>query len=440
MMQPRDPEIIQSAIIGCLINWPSEIDLVSSHLQPEDFISNKHRDCYIWMLENQGAGFDLVTIAHSLNGKVHAAELSEWSFIEATSAFLPRYCHELKEVRNRICLHNLATEARTLCSQDKPCEEIKEHIEAGLARICATRGNTTAKTAKELALATVRRIEDRYERKGELQGIPYGWSDLDAKTNGMHRGELIIIAGRPSMGKSAFAGNVLTFATANGYSGILFNLEMGSGETMDRLTAAKAHISYDRIRSGTLEGADWERLTKACGQLAAQRLMIDDTPSLSLADLRSRCRKIKAETGLDFAIVDYLQLIKLSSRENRVQAIGEISRGLKLLARELDIAVMALSQLSRAVDSRPDKRPTMSDLRDSGEIEQDADVILFPFRPAAYCEKCRDRKEDTDHSTERHQKVAEIIIEKQRNGQRNISVPMVWHGKYQRFDLHRRDT
>lgn len=420
-----------SAIIGCLINWPAERDTVASILQPDDFISQKHRACYLWMLEN--AEYDLVTLAHGLEGKVHAAELAGWSLAEITSAFLPKYCRELREAVNRIRLYDLASDLRVMYQQ-KTFVEMREHIEVTLAQLTTGPKRKTMRDSKDLVLQTMRRVETRYERKGELAGIPYGWEPLDTKTNGMHRGDLIIVAGRPSMGKSAFAGNVFESVTNSGYRGVLFSLEMGHDQLMDRMTASVGRVKYGNIRSGSLEAHELDRFHEACTRMHRHTMKIDDTPNLSLSDLKTKCRKLKIEEGLDLAIVDYLQLMKLPTKENRVQAIGEISRGLKLLARELDVAVIALSQLNRGVDSRTDKKPTMSDLRDSGEIEQDADVIIFPFRPAAYCDKCRDRKDDGEHNSDRHQMIAEIIIEKQRNGERNLSIPMVWHGKYQRFD------
>ncbi|GFE56402.1 replicative DNA helicase [Geobacter sp. AOG1] len=433
-MQPRTPEIIQDAIIGSLITWPGERETVASILQASDFISGKHRAVYEWMLSS--STYDLVTLAHAMSSKVSAGELVEWMSVESTSAFLPRYCRELKEEANRVRLHDLSANIRAMFADGRPYLEIREHVESTLAQMTVGTKRKTMLSAADLASQAYTRVEKRYERKGELTGIPYGWPDLDNKTNGMHRGDLIIIAGRPSMGKTAFALNIFEAVTSNGYRGAFFSLEMGTDQVMDRMTASVGRVKYGNIRSGMLEQErdEWQRFQSACERMNRHTMMIDDTPSLSLADLKSRCRKLKAEEGLDLVVVDYLQLMKIPAKENRVQAIGEISRGLKLLARELDFAVIAISQLSRGVDSRIDKRPTMSDLRDSGELEQDADVILFPFRPAAYCDKCRDRKNDSDHDSTKHNMVAEIIIEKQRNGERNTSLPMVWLGQFQRFE------
>lgn len=429
-MNIRQPEVIQGAILGCLINWPGERDTVASMIQPEDFITAKHRTCYEWMIS--ATEYDLITAVHGLEGKVPATDLVDWSTSEVTSAFLPKYCMELKDAANKVRLYDLATDLRTMF-KDRSYQEMREFLDSTLSQLTTSKKRNTMLGAKTLVNETLNRVEQRYSSDGTLAGIPYGWPELDEKTDGLHRGDLVIVAGRPSMGKSAFAGNVFENVTRSGYQGVFFSLEMGQEQVMDRMTASVGRVKFQNVRSGRLESDEWHKFTRACESMIESTMRIDDTPSLSLTDLKAKCRKLKSKDGLDLVIVDYLQLMKMPAKDNRVQAIGEISRGLKLLARELDCTVMALSQLNRSVDSRADKRPTMSDLRDSGEIEQDADVILFPYRPAAYCDKCRDRKDSGDHNTASHQSVAEIIIEKQRNGERNISVPMAWIGKYQKF-------
>jgi replicative DNA helicase len=226
---------------------------------------------------------------------------------------------------------------------------------------------------------------------------------------------------------------VLENSCRSGSAGILFTLEMDQGNCMDRMLSSVGGIRYGNMRSGNLEDVDWARNMKASNEINDYRMFMDDTPAIGLREINSKCRKLK-RNGLDLVVIDYLQLMATNSAvTNRVQAIGEISRGLKRLARELECTVMLLSQLNRGVDGRVDKRPTMSDLRGSGEIEQDADVILFPFRSSSYCQKCKDNVLDGDHDPALHKRAAEVIIEKQRNGERNISVPVTWFGEYQRF-------
>jgi replicative DNA helicase len=236
------------------------------------------------------------------------------------------------------------------------------------------------------------------------------------------------------MGKSALLGNVIADVCDEGGEGILFSLEMPRLDIVDRLCAG-FHVKYQNIRSGNLSENDWPKLTKAAGRMHEWKFHIDDTPAISLREIRAKARKIARSGELKILGIDYLQLMGVSDpRMNRNQAIGEISRGLKQLAKELWCPIVLLSQLNRGVDARADKRPVMSDLRESGEIEQDADVILFPYRPSAYCEKCRNKVDDGDHNCREHQAKAEVIIEKQRSGERNLSIPVAWVGEFQRFE------
>lgn len=422
-------DLLQTNILGAIIIWPVEIDTAAEIINPTDFMRPMYQDIYSFILERKGA--DYVLLAEKFKKKYPVADIVGWGEDLHTSAYLKKHCLELKEINRKIAIHDTMLKVRS-SFEDMTSAEMLEELHSKLSLIEATR-TVDPVQAKILAMDADKRLENRFENRGKLTGIPYGLPELDKVTDGLHRGDLVIIAGRPSMGKSAFAQNVAEHGCSSGYAYLLFSLEMGKDQITDRMIASMGYISFSRIRSGNLSDSDFPQISKATGELNSFNFAIDDTPGVSLHEIRSKSRKMKRQSGLDVVIIDYLQLMKMA-KDNRVQAIGEVSRGLKQLARELDITVIALSQLNRAVDSRPDKRPTMSDLRDSGEIEQDADVILFPFRPAAYCDKCRDRKNDSEHDSERHQRLAEIIIEKQRNGERNISIPMVWHGRYQRFE------
>lgn len=427
MVQPE--QHLEQTILGCLLSWPDELDNVAAIIKVDDFYTEKHREVYQYLLNNDGG--DLTTVSTALNGKATVSELLLWTAIDVIPAFLPRYCKDLKEVANKRRLYDLLGSIRTMAAE-KSSQEMLDKLEAEITAMSGQKSNDPV-GIRQLMKEAARRLKKRQETKGTIQGIPYGIEALDIVTQGMHRGELIVIAGRPSMGKSAFAGNILENSCEGGYSGIMFSLEMDRGNCMDRMTASAAGINYGRIRSGSYQDNDYIKNTHANGRMHDYRLLIDDTPGVSLREVKSKCRKIK-KNGLDVVIIDYLQLMGTNAAaSNRVQAIGEISRGLKQMARELDCAVVLLSQLNRSVDSRPDKRPNMSDLRDSGEIEQDADVILFPFRQAAYCQHCKDNVTVGDHDPEMHKRKAEIIIEKQRNGERNISVPVTWFGEFQKF-------
>ena len=424
----HDHEQLQQAIIGCLITWPAELETAAAVLTPTDFYSEKCRVAYQYLLEHEGG--DFVTVSNGLQGKVSASELCEWSGLEVSAAFLPRYCKELKEISTKLEIFEEIGRIRT-GFQSETATGMLDQLEALVGRFSSP-GSSEPVGSAQLVLDATRRLRHRYDNKGVIQGIPYGWGKLDAATNGMHRGELIVVAGRPSMGKSVFASNVLENICAAGYSGMMFSLEMDRGNVIDRMIASRGGISYSNIRSGNLHASEWARNARCSQEISDYQLSVDDTPAVSLREIKSKSRKQK-RNGLDVVVIDYLQLMSVPRSESRTLAIGELSRGCKQMARELDCAVVLLSQLNRSVDSRPDKKPQMSDLRDSGEIEQDADVILFPFRPAAYCPKCKAKEQGEGHDYRIHQSEAEVIIEKQRNGERNIAIPLVWEGHYQRF-------
>lgn len=422
-------EILQQTILGCLMTWPGEIDSVSETIKAEDFYAEKYRIVYQYIIENQGGDFGV--IASAVKGHVSASELVEWAGHVSTSLFLPRYCKDLKEFSTKRRLFDVLGAVRLMAAENSS-QEMLDKLES---EITAMSGKKVSDPVgmKVLLKEAAKRLQKRRETKGAIQGIPYGIERLDEATSGMHRGELIVLAGRPSVGKSCLLGNILENCCDLGYSSVLFSLEMDRGNCTDRLLASAGRINYSRIRSGKYADADWSRHTQACERLHPYQFQIDDTPGISLREIKSKCRKIK-KNGLDVVGVDYLQLMGTNAAiNNRVQAIGEISRGLKQMARELDCAVILLSQLNRSVDSRPDKRPVMSDLRDSGEIEQDADVILFPFREAAYCQKCKEGADTDDHILLDHKQKAEINIGKQRNGESNISVPVTFFGEFQKF-------
>lgn len=432
-----DHEHLQQSIIGSLLLWPDEIDAVAAILSTEDFYQEKYRIVYDHLLKKDGG--DFVTVSHALAGKVEASDLLTWMGNEVTSAFLPRYCHDLKEFANKIRLMEVTADARKNFN-DLTLSDMLEKIESVVTKM--DQGSSAEPTgAPELVMDAVRRLKVRRENRGQIQGLPYGFPDLDAVTDGMHGGELIIVAGRPSMGKSAFVGNILDSVCASGKSGLFFSLEMDKGNQMDRMLSARGNIDFGRMRSGMLSDVEFVKLTHASEQFKAMSMRIDDTPAISMREIRLKAKKqAKSKDGLHLLLIDYLQLMRMPKADSRALAVGEVSRGLKQLARELNIPVILLSQLNRGLESRNDKRPMMSDLRDSGEIEQDADVILFPFRPSAYCQKCKDKYDGPDHSLADCQMTAEIIVEKQRNGERNLSIPVIWLGHYQKFASMARET
>lgn len=436
------PQAIESemSILGAIFVENEAIDTVAAIIKADDLYRISHRHIYAAMcaLHDSNQPIDTVTLSAKLKGAGVLEEVGGAGYLAVLVDFVPMaanvayYCKEVaQKATERRILAGAADAARIIYAGGELSEAVTV-IETAIQPVVGVQATEPVSMAASLKEAATR-IEKRHESRGEIQGIPYGIAELDAATSGMHPGELIVIAGRPSMGKTALALNVLGNVGATGRAGMLFSLEMSRGDNVDRMASSRG-IKYQNIRSGQLSELEWMKLTKCFGEMHNWKLMIDDTPAISLREIRAKARRQKRD-GLDLIVIDYLQLMSVTDpRASRVQGIGEISRGLKHLARELGVPVIALSQLSREVDKRMDKRPVMSDLRDSGEIEQDADVIIFPYRPAVYCDKCRDRVESSDHSYKEHQAKAEIIIEKQRAGERNLSVPACWIGQYQRFD------
>ena len=267
------------------------------------------------------------------------------------------------------------------------------------------------------------RVEELYEKKTAITGIATGFSDFDERTAGLQKSDLIIIAGRPSMGKTAFAINIAEHVVIKEeLCAVVFSMEMPGEQLAMRMMSSLGRVDQQRVRTGKLQDDDWPRLTSAVSMLKEKKLFIDDTPALTPAELRSRCRRIAKEHGLDLIIIDYLQLMQIpGTSENRATEISEISRSLKAMAKELQVPVVALSQLNRSLEQRPNKRPVMSDLRESGAIEQDADVLVFIYRDEFYDEDSPDKG------------IAEIIIGKQRNGPTG-TVKMTFLGQYTRFE------
>ena len=428
------PQSIESemSLLGAVFVSRDALDTIHSVMQVNDLYRESHRKILLAMttLADKGEPVDIITMTNILKGRGELEECGGGAYLYTLSDYVPmaenvaHYCRIVADKAADRSLIFHATDAVNLAYQGGKTDEAIAKLESAIQPSIDKQGNQPVQMSVSLQQA-VSRIEFRHEHKGQITGLTYGVDALDQVTLGLHPGDLVIVAGRPSMGKTAFLLNILKSACGEGEPGMLFSLEMSRLDNVDRM-AASYSVPYQRIRSGRLENDDWPKLTKAMGNMHGWTFPIDDTPAISLRELRAKARRQKRQ-GLRVLGIDYMQLMALSDpRMSRVQGLGEISRGLKQLAKELDITVIALSQLNRSVDSRQDKRPVMSDLRESGEIEQDADVILFPYRPAAYCDKCRDKVDDGDHNLKEHQAKAEIIIEKQRAGERNLSIPVVW--------------
>ena len=308
-------------------------------------------------------------------------------------------------------------------------DEILENTEKNIFQLLSSRSGGDYIPIRQVVLNALDTIEKASMMKGNVTGIPSGFTDLDYKTSGFQPSDFILVAARPSMGKTAFVLNVAQYmAFRKNKTVAIFSLEMSSQQLVNRLFSLESRVDSQKIRTGNLEDEDWAKLIEGAGVVGQSNLIIDDTPGISISELRSKCRKFKLEKGLDIIIIDYLQLMSGSGRssDSRQQEISEISRALKGVARELNVPVIALSQLSRAVEKRDDKRPMLSDLRESGAIEQDADVVMFIYRDDYY-------NKDTENKN-----IAEIIIAKQRNGPIG-TVNLVWMPEYTRFVNAKKD-
>ena len=281
---------------------------------------------------------------------------------------------------------------------------------------------------KDVLVESFTKLEELYNRKQHITGVPTGFAELDYKTAGLHGSELILVAARPAMGKTAFALNLATNAALRGNAPVaIFSLEMSKDQLVNRILCSEAMVDSNKVRTGKLDEDDWVKLAGAIGPLSEAEMYIDDTPGISVMEIRTKCRKLKMEKNIGLVVIDYLQLVQGNKRTaSREQEISEISRSLKILAKEINVPVIALSQLSRAVEQRPDHRPMLSDLRESGAIEQDADIVMFLYRDDYYNKESE--KKD----------IAEVIIAKQRGGQTG-TVELLWMGNYTKFvNLERR--
>jgi replicative DNA helicase len=366
-------------------------------------------------LAERGEPVDVITLTAELRDRKQLEEvggltyLTELSSSAPTAANIDYYC---KIVEEKSILRRLIRTATQIVSdgyqREDEVEAILDDAEKTILEVSQKKRSSAFKSIKEVLVETYDNIEQLNNRKGDVTGIPTGFLELDRMTAGFQRNDLIIVAARPSVGKTAFALNIAqNVAIKTNENVAIFSLEMGAQQLVMRMLCAEGNIDAQRLRTGRLEETDWQKLTMAMGSLSNAGIYIDDTPGVRINEIRSKCRRLQQERGLGMILIDYLQLIQGNSSkgsENRQQEVSEISRTLKAIARELQVPVIALSQLSRGVESRQDKRPMMSDIRESGSIEQDADIVAFLYRDDYY-----------DKESEK-QNIIEIIIAKQRNG------------------------
>ncbi len=423
----------EQAVIGAMLMDKEAILTSSEIVSGDDFYQTAYGVIFEAIVEiyNEGKPVDLITLQSRLKEKDVPAEISSLEFVRdlvaavPTSANVKYYAEIVSEKAMLRRLIKLNEEIENMCYLGKePMEAVLETTEKKVFELVQKRNTGDFVPIKQVVLNALDKIEAASKNAGSVTGIPTGFLDLDYKTAGLQPSDLILIAARPSMGKTAFVLNIAQHVAFKVNKSVaIFSLEMSKEQLVNRLFALEAQVDAQSLRTGNLKDSDWEKLIESAGIIGKSKLMIDDTPGISISELRSKCRKMKLEHGLDLIIIDYLQLMtaRVGSRsESRQQEISEISRALKGVARELNVPVVALSQLSRAVEQRPDHRPMMSDLRESGAIEQDADVVMFIYRDDYY-------NKDTELKN-----VAEIIIGKQRNGAIG-TVNLTWLPQYTKF-------
>ena len=414
---PNSLEAEQAVLGGLMLNNEAWFELVSE-VRSQDFYQTRHQIIFDAMmtLANADEPIDAVTVAEQLRSKglldksggvIYLAELADNTLGGSNVLAYGRIVKERSVMRQLVGAANKIVDD-VFSPEGKDSATLLNMAEQAVFEIAEDRGGDQSGPSKasDLVKGAVEKVEFLFNNQGGITGLATGFTDLDKKTAGLQSSDLVIVAARPSMGKTAFSVNMVEHAVMNNQSVLVFSMEMPSEQIVMRMLSSLGRIDQTRLRTGDLQDEDWHRFTSAVSQLRDKRLYVDDTPALTPGDVRSRARRVAREAGgLDLVVVDYLQLMRTADKsESRAGEISEISRSLKALAKEMRCPVIALSQLNRALEQRPDKRPMMSDLRESGAIEQDADVILFIYRDEVYNEATEDKG------------IAEIIIGKQRNG------------------------
>jgi replicative DNA helicase len=446
-LPPQNLEAEMSILGGVLLENDA-LNRVLELLTPDDFYRDSHRQIFnaLIALSERNEPADLVTLTAELKQRDHLDTVGGSSYLASLVDYVPTaanivyYSRLVKEKSVARHLINVATEIATRGYAGQEMEKTLDWAEKSIFEISNMKIRPSYFSTKEIMKDTFKAIERLFERKELVTGVPTGYTELDTMTAGLQGDDLVIVAGRPSMGKTAFIVNIVEHAAIHSQKPIpalIFSLEMGKEQLVQRMLCSVSRVDASRLRTGHLGESDWPKLTNGAGLLSDAKIYIDDTPAISVLELRSKARRLKAEHDLGIIVVDYLQLMQGNNPESRQQEISEISRSLKALAKELHVPVVALSQLNRSLENRTDKRPMMADLRESGAIEQDADVIMFVYRESVYCEACRRRDGSCDKN---HEQDAEIIIGKQRNGPIG-TVHLTFLGKYTRFEnqSHRSD-
>lgn len=427
---PHNAEAEQTVLASCMIDHTA-VEKVVNLLSYDDFYYEANKEIYdsIKQIHMQNIPVDAVTVFEELKKRGKIDYIGGFEYLATlteniiTSKNVEAYCNIIRE---KSTLRKLIGASQEIIEKSyKEDDEVQRIIELAEQRIFSISQNRSINTfseIKEVLMTVFNQLEERAKSGGGITGLATGYTDLDRMTSGLQKSDLILLAARPSMGKTALALNIAMNVVKNGASVALFSLEMSEKQYVQRIISQEAMVDSTKLRTGNLDDDDWTRLINTMSLISNYKIYIDDTPSVTLFEMMSKCRRLKIEKGLDLIVVDYLQLMSDGGRtDNRQQEISNISRGLKTLARELDCPVLALSQLSRAPELRNDHRPVMSDLRESGAIEQDADVVMMLYRDEYYNKEESEKKGITD-----------VIITKQRNGPVG-TVELAWIGQYTKF-------
>ncbi|MBA5851665.1 replicative DNA helicase [Clostridium sp. cel8] len=427
---PHNIEAEQS-VIGSMLIDKASIAQVMETLKPDDFYKDAHKTIFesILNLYQKDIAVDIITLAEDLKSKNKLESAGGITYISElggsviSTANLQSY---IKIVKDKSTLRKLIRSCTVVIEESYKNQDdvtgVIDLAEKSIFDLSNDRNTSDFEPMNAVLERGFLEIERLFNNKGQTTGISSGFRELDAKTSGFQKGDMILVAARPSMGKTTFALNIAEYAALReGKKVAIFSLEMSKEQLAYKLLCSEAHVDMLNLRTGNLSDKDWENIARASGPLAAANIFIDDTAAISVMEMRSKCRRIKIEHGIDLVIIDYLQLMRGGrGSENRQQEVSEISRSIKALAKEIQCPIIALSQLSRAPEARTDHRPMLSDLRESGSIEQDADIVMFLYRDEYYDKETEDKN------------VAECIIAKQRNGPTG-TVKLAWLGQFSKF-------
>ncbi len=428
---PHDLEAEQ-AILGSMLTDKDAVISAIEVLREEDFYREDNKAIYeaIFNLYNRAEPVDIITVKSELESMGKFEQVGGLEYLAELPEKVPTTANAMKYIKiveEKSTLRRLIRTANEIIDlgydQTEDVEDIMEGAEKKIFNIMQEKNQKGYSPLKDVLVESFTQLEELYNKKQHVTGVPTGFAELDYKTAGLHGSELILIAARPAMGKTAFALNIATNAAVRANVPVaVFSLEMSKEQLVNRILCSEAMVDSNKVRTGKLEEDDWVKLAGAIGPLSEAEIYIDDTPGINVTEIRAKCRKLKLEKNIGMVVIDYLQLVQGSNKRNgsREQEISEISRSLKILAKELNVPVIALSQLSRAAEQRPDHRPMLSDLRESGAIEQDADIVTFLYRDDYY-NKDSEKKD-----------IAEVIIAKHRGGSTG-TIELLWLGSYTKF-------